>query len=825
MGQSVVLKARGLITSTNQVSSDTPEGALSVATNVVIDSDSIIQSRRGFERITGSFADVASRVDRLTSYQDKLIGHRSNDNKLALYDAGVWTDYSGTYPHPDADFARTRFSEMNGNLYFTSASGIYMLDSVAGPVYATGIPKGLDGSAALSGASGFMTDDTQVAYRVLWGSRDINSNLYLGAPSQRIIVANSTGGTRDVALTFTIPEGISTSDFYQVYRSSLSATAASEPNDELQLVYEENPTGGEITAKSITFTDSTPDSLKGAFLYTNSNQEGISEQNDQPPFATDIATFKNFMFFAGIKTKHAINIKLLAVGGSAGLILNDTITIDGMVFTAKATETVASREFQLFTGGSASQNIDDTARSLVRVINQYATNTSVYAYYTVGYTDLPGQVYIEKRSITASSFNVAVSRTTSWNTDSGTSTNADYPHGISWSKLQAPEHVPASHLEFVGSKSSPIRRIVALRESLFILKDDGVWRLTGQNGQWKIDAVDASTKILAPDSAAVLNNQLYCLSDQGVVSISDVGVQVLSRSIEDKLNDLLGVNYEGVRKLSFGISYETDRKFILYSVARAADTYPTQAFVYNTFTNTWTIWDKPAQTGFINKADNLLYISQPDTKHVLKERKTFSARDYVDEELDGYSIVSFDEYVVTMNSIGGLAIGDLLYESPTVASPITDIDVVNNTVTVRSALDWTIGPVTVNQGITCTVEWANQTLGNPGVDKLFQEVAFLFKKQSFITSQVGFYTDLSGGYSYSTLTGVFSAGGWGLNPWGQELWGGITRPKPLRAFVPRDKSRGSILSVRFVNRQAYSEFALQGLSLQFEFVSERVNRA
>lgn len=826
MSQIVSVKARGLITSTNQISSDTPEGALSVATNVVIDNDNTVQSRRGFQRLSGVLSSSADRVDRMFEYQGKVVAHRSNDNKLCYYDGAAWNDYSGTYSHPDADLARMRFSEFNGNLYMTASDGIKMLDVISGPVYTTGMPKGLDGTLALSGASGFMTNDTQVAYRIVWGTRDINNNLYLGAPSQRLITSNSTGGTRDVSLTFTIPSGITTSDFFQVYRSGMSATASTEPNDEMQLVYEANPTSGEITAKLITLVDSTPDSMRGAFLYTNSNQEGIAEENNEPPLAKDIAQFKNFMFFANVSTKHSLSVKLIAVGGSLGLALNDTITIDSMVFTAKAAETIASREFLLSTGGSASQNIDDTARSLVKVINQYASNTSVYAYYVSGYTDLPGQIIIERRTITGASFSASVSRASSWDVaNDGDSSNSAYPHGIMWSKQQQPEHVPYAHLEFVGGKSAPIRRIVALRDSLFILKDDGVFRLTGTGGSWQIEAIDTSTKILAPDSAVVLNNQIYCLTDQGIVSISDIGVQVISRSIEDQLQELIGLNFDAVKEISFGISYETDRKYILYTISGSADTFSTQAFIYNTFTQAWTIWDKPAQTGLVNKTDNLLYLAQPDTKHILQERKSYTFRDYIDEELDGFTISSYSGTTLVLNSVSGLEVGDLLHQTSAINSPILSIDAGTSSVVVYDTKTWTVGAVTVNQAIDCQVEWANQHCGNPGIDKQFQEVAFLFKKQSFVESYIGFYTDMSGGYEYSTLEGTYGTGVWGASPWGTDLWGGITRPKPIRAFIPREKSRATVITLSFSNRFAYSEFALQGFSLQFDFVSERLNRA
>lgn len=821
MSQTLVLKAKGLYTSANSLTS-VPDGSLSIAKNVVIDHDDIIESRRGFLKST-ALPNPTSRVDAMSSYQSMIISHRQDDNIMSYFDGSAWHDYSGTVSHPDSALARMKFADMNGNKYFTTANGVMVLDSYSGPIYSTGMPKGLDGVAAISGVTGWMATNTEVAYRIVWGANDVNTNLYLGSPSQRIIVSNSSGNSVNIALTFTIPAGITTADFYQVYRSAQSATSTTEPNDELQLVYEANPNNTDISNKYISITDTTPDSLKGAYLYTNASQDGIAESNDTPPFAKDITAFKGYMFFAGIKTKYTLSIKMLACGGSAGLVNGDTITIDSMVFTGQATEVIASKQFKIFTSGSASQNIDNTARSLVEVINQYTGNTSVYAYYTTGYADLPGQILLSRRDLASGTFTTSVSRTTAWDIGLGTSSNSDYPHGFMWSKNQAPEHVPNAHLNFAGSKNSPIRRIIALRDSVIFLKDDGIFRLTGSAGSWDLNPLDTSTHILAPESAVVLNNQIFALTDQGIVTISDLGVAVISRPIEDQINNLIGANYTNLQQLSFGVSYETDRKYILYTINSAADTYPTQAFVYNTFTKAWTTWDKPAITGFINKADNLLYTSMADDQFILKERKSFTFRDFIDEEMSGFSIVSSSTTSIVLNTVAGLTVGDLVYQSLTINSPITAINAATNTVTVKDTKSWSVGSITINKGIKSTVEWVNQACGNPGMDKHFQECVFLFKQQSFITATASFYTELSGGYQSSSISGIYGTGLWGSAPWGSDLWGGAARPKPLRVLIPIEKSRGTLISIKFENRQGYSVFALQGLSLIWDQVSEREN--
>jgi hypothetical protein len=824
MSQTLLLKNSGLQTNSNQLSA-VSEGALNLANNISIDKDEVAESRRGFKRLPFAAASSDIRNDRITSYQDRLIVHRSNDNSMAYYTDGVgWTNYAGTYEHPDVDLARMQFLQQSGNLYFTTSLGVKVLDNYAGPIYNTGMPKGLDGVAVTTGSSGFMAHNTQRAYRVVWGTRDANNNLYLGAPSQRIIVANTHGGTRNVALTFTIPSGITTSDFFQVYRSKASASSTDEPNDELQLVYEENPTAGEIVAKSVTFTDSTPDSLMGAFLYTNASQEGLQEANEEPPLAKDLALFKGYVFYSNVQSKYRLNVKLLAVSGS-GLVVDDTIVIDGLTYTAKGTENIASRHFLLTTSGSAAQNIADTAQSLVKVVNQNSGNTSVYAYYESDYQALPGQILLTTRSINTNDFTVSVSRAVAWDIGSGQSTNDTYQNGLMWSKQDQPEAVPLVHLEFVGSKNYPIRRIVALKDSLFILKADGVFRLTGSGGNWSIDPLDTSTRIIAPDSASVLNNQIFCLADQGIVNISDIGVQVISRPIENEILEIISEDFTKLKELSYGMAYETDRKYILNTITLAADDFTTQAFVYNTFTQAWTKWTKPSAHGFNNPNDDRLYLCQPSDKYVLQERKALNYTDYADEELDGFSVISHVGTSVVLNTTVGLEEGYLLFKDDSNFAVIMSINSASNTVIVNDDIAWTIGAITVLQHIECELEYVAQHMKNPGVMKHFQEVAMLYRDTNFVEGTISFYTDLSGGYSNTAFAGAFGGQGWGSFGWGVPAWGALQRPKPIRSFVPREKSRGTLLSCKIRMAEAYSKWSINGLSLQFDFVSERTTRS
>lgn len=827
MAQALSLKIRGLHTHPNDLS-EVPEGALARADNVVINRESVVEPRRGFERLQYAFANANDRANKLHEYQDTLLAHYATD-KLAKYNSGSgWTNFSGTYAAPNAS-TPVRFAEANANLYFTTAAGIRKLDSVSGTPTSAGAPAALDVTVSTTGSSGFMTDNSQVAYRVVWGIRDANNNLILGAPSQRGVVINTSGGTKDVTVTITIPAGITTAHFYQVYRSAMSASSTAEPSDELGLVYEDNPTSGEITAGTLTFTDQTPEDLRGATLYTSPSQQGIAQSNDVPPLAQDITEFRGCLWYANTVSKHRLFLTILSVGGSNGIALDDTLTIAGTTYTAKSVEAASSGHFLLETGGTPAQNIADTALSLVRVINKYASNTSVYARYISGENDLPGKLVIEERGLGGASFSATASaRGDAYQPvlpTSGTSVsskNDTFLNGLYNSKLQEPEAVPLLNYRLVGSAARKILRILPLRDSLFVLKEDGIWRITGDYPNWQLDPLDLTTRIVAPETATVLNNQIYALADQGVVAISDTGVQVVSRPIENSVLELLGGALATVKTKSFAVSYETERKYILFLPTEAADATATQAFVFNVFTNSWTRWPMAKRCGVVRFSDDKLYLGEASVNRVSVERKTLTFRDYADESV-AVTIVSASGRDVVLTSVTGLEVGDLLYKDSATYSQIESINVQTNTVTLFDTRTWTAGSAEVLKAIESVVEWVPQTGGNVGVLKRFQEISMVFKNNYFPQAKIGFSTELSGSNEDTLISGVYG-GLWGLFQWGNTSWGGIARPRILRTFIPREKSWATMLTTRFTHRMGYSQFQLQGASVQFDWISERTTK-
>lgn len=317
-------------------------------------------------------------------------------------------------------------------------------------------------------------------------------------------------------------------------------------------------------------------------------------------------------------------------------------------------------------GPTVSQQLEQVATSLVTVLND--EDTIVYAYYQSGFNDVPGAVLLEQQDTTGPVFWITSNEGQEFNPtlpasgNAVSSTNEIAPNRIYYSKLQQPEAVPLANYKDVGPKDREIKRIIALRDSLFIFKEDGIYRLSGDTPEFTIAPFDFSAQCLAPDTAVIMNNEIWCLSTQGVIKVTDTGVNIMSRSIENQLLKVARQPY-AYKTASFGVSYETDRSYLLFTVTNENDVVATQAFRYNTFTSCWTKWDKTQTCGIVNFADDKLYMGAGDINFIEKERKTLTRDDQADREYElQIPLSGVNANIVSLNNIGQATIGDVLIQ-------------------------------------------------------------------------------------------------------------------------------------------------------------------
>lgn len=806
------------------------------AVNVVIDKPGVVETRRGMKQY-GTV--LTTPIYKLFNFQDKLIANHASKMAYDSNGLGSWTDYSGTFVSISGD--KIRATEANKNFYFTTNNGIYKIDTITNNPYAAGGVPALDLTLAATGNPGFLNDTSETAYRITWIYTDSNGNLIEGNPSMSTTISNNAGHSVNVSVTFTIPSVITTSYSYRIYRTPQTGSLSISPGDTFQLVYEASPTAGEITAGIVTVTDSTPDVLMGTTLYTSPGAQGEFQTNDPPPLAHDLCQFLGMMFYANCSTIQQFYITLVAVGATTGIQVNDTVSLVGTsthVYTGKANNDFTNREFKVDTSSTVAANIDATARNLVSAINRDTANTEFYAYYVSGFSQLPGQILIKARNLNHAVFYGLCSRTGTPGPfspplpTSGTtypSSNNDLPNGIYISKLNQPEAVPVVNLVFVGSGDQDIFRVYALRDAVIVEAEGGVFRLTGTSPSTIVVTPFDNTVIqYGSDTGVTLNNSVYSNTTQGIISVTESGSQITSRNVEGDILRLSAPSlYTNFPDIAFGVSYESDRKYIYALAEETDDTTSTLQYIYNWITQTWTTWDFDITCGIVNTTDNLLYLGGSDGQ-VLQERKSFTLTDYVDREYS-VTLISYDGLEVVLDDVTDAVVGQSLAQnvsmgSVELSSIITEIDTGTNTVTVTDELSWYTGQdATLYDPISSTITYAPFTGGYPNFIKRFEPtMQFVFSQSNFNTATVGFSTDFYPAVEEIDISPIVT-GGWGTFPFGTLPFGVSSAPlQMVNTYLTKNTTQGHWLNISVSMSEAFQNISLNGISGFFDLIGERM---
>lgn len=638
-----------------------------------------------------------------------------------------------------------------------------------------------------------------------------------------------TTGAQNVALRVPIPDGITTAHFLRVYRSPMSPSVGLPPTDELFLVYEVGVTSIDLTAGFIDVIDQHPEVLlETTPLYTNPNTgDGIESANMRPPIARDVAWWQSRSWFADTTDLQRFFLSLLGVGLPAGVQNGDTITIAGQTYTAKDEPTLDG-EFKVHSSGTPAQNIERTALHLINSINSNASSP-VYAYYVSGDTDAPGKIVIEAKSLGQSAFAVYASRPSSWHpalttsaTGAQTSDDQRRQNGLSYSKLDQPEAVPLGNYLTVGPKQQTILRIIPLRDKLFVFPEQGgIHTVAGAVPPFRVDELDSTTWLIAPDTAVRHANQIFALTNQGVCAISDAGARIVSKDIENELLELIAMAGDKVRELAFAVSYETERQYQLWLPSGPNDTCCTQAWIYNSLLNTWTHWTAPRTWGAVAPGEDVLYLGDGDANTIRVERKAYTREDYADEALSR-TITAGLGRVLTLDSVAGIEPGDLLWQSDEVHALITDVDEDASTVTTLTTEGFGAGPAQVLKAFDVRMKYAPASPAGPSIIKQWQQCTLHFRRFTVgNVCTVRFDTEKVPGESSVDAAG---GGGFGMDAWGSTPWGSPSGPRNRRVGVSQSHTLGTQIRVGLAIREAWAQWALNGYSLEYAQGSERNSR-
>jgi len=245
--------------------------------------------------------------------------------------------------------------------------------------------------------------------------------------------------------------------------------------------------------------------------------------------------------------------------------------------------------------------------------------------------------------------------------------NDDKPNRVFYSKLQEPEAVPSVNYFDVGAKDKAILRIFPLRDTLFVLKEDGLYRISGEVAPFTLSLFDSSCILVAPDSVSVANNNIYAWTTQGISTITESGVQTISRPIDTEILKVSSSGYTGFKTSTWGIGYDSDNSYTVYTVKNPADNFATIAYRYSNLTNTWTTFNQSKTCGVVNLSDDKVYLGASDINNIEQERKTFTREDYADREFA--ATLEANNYFQTrlkLLDVSNISVGDVITQEQTV---------------------------------------------------------------------------------------------------------------------------------------------------------------
>lgn len=532
---------------------------------------------------------------------------------------------------------------------WNAAGGAIVFHSVAGVGNTVTSPAGL-------------APNSRWSYRVVAKRKDANGMYVYSAPTGAVDVINNSGvnwiSVQIAAAGWPATAWPSGATEYEFYRSRTFPSSV-QADDEMALVATlavHSPSGASLPAP--TYYDSCQDSQRGQALYTSPSRGGIESANFPPPACFCMEPYRGHMFFgntAGPQRFVVSNGLSDRTGQTTGVGWRDTtatVTAGSPTITVASATGLQKGMVRVTQGGisqgwitnivgltlTMSQNqaapvgvgiaitfvdaieVDGTWYPLTTnsgagydqlnttIFEDLLAPVGTYAPYRLtpalsGYTQTHVIEHIQRNL--SSTFTIRGTHGDEMSpalplyaATALTSSKDVYPNALQWSKQEEPEHVPPSNYALVAEKTKAVLGLCATRDSLFIFKEDGIWRLSGYGGDWTIDPFDMTTFCVLPSSIRRLNNRIFMLSNKGVVAVSELGVEVLSFPVADQMRLILddirsnftSLGYYQITGVTGVASYVDDRnsEYTLLLGTVALELGRADALVYNELSNAWT---------------------------------------------------------------------------------------------------------------------------------------------------------------------------------------------------------------------------------------------
>lgn len=178
-----------------------------------------------------------------------------------------------------------------------------------------------------------------------------------------------------------------------------------------------------------------------------------------------------------------------------------------------------------------------------------------------------------------------------------------FPGRVYFSKESQPSAVPEFNYLDIGESSKPIYRIIPLRDALYIMKEDGIFKVRGANtSDFSWSSVDETVRCYEQDSWAEVGNKAYGLTSKGIAAISEYGVEIVSSNIDLIVQGIIYSETARSQLSSFGLEQKGAYGF----------NYIGTTYVYTGATKGWTSWSGGAVVSgskFAADKSGVLYVT------------------------------------------------------------------------------------------------------------------------------------------------------------------------------------------------------------------------
>lgn len=434
----------------------------------------------------------------------------------------------------------------------------------------------------------------------------------------------------------------------------------------------------------------------------------------------------------------------------------------------------------------------------------------------------------------------------------------DYAAGnVAWSKVLQPEAVPGINVDAPGDPAQAVLAFSVHRDVMLMWTEAGVWTVVDNGGPEPIfQLLDASVNLLAPASAAVVDNISYAVTARGLLQVSEQGTISIVDPILTDLQKLITQTPAAVAQ-AYGVSYDSERLYILgigsqQYVLRVPDAgYPPSP-------PQWTRWRKAGTShGMVlpqtnsPSSDRLIFVwsAQPAGANLLN----FPTRGAYVERKGNVGSLDFTDFVGSIANPGTTTTnvlvfpddvhaeifsGDLFTYNPggvgTAVYTMRVLSVDGADVTLDASYPFTAGgTLTYYRGIQHHWRYTALALDEPTAEKLWESVQLHF---DYIDADwVNVLVD-SNKVQFQTYSKVYtdplasSLGGTVSDPSsppaaiGTVPWLRLTRDVVLRVDPSHEEARAARIGIEVLFANALSSFRLTAVSAATQETKERSTR-